>query len=90
MREKSQNWNAKQKLVHNTLSKLNRREKNFAGSQKNQTIKEHIEQLRPTKGQPIEVRFQNEEMSDLKNGEKRKGKKGLLKSRREKIVHINP
>jgi len=38
----------------------------------------------------MEVRSQNEEMSDLKNAEKNKSEKGSLKSRREKLVYVNP
>jgi len=33
---------------------------------------------------------QKEEMSDLKNAGKNRGKKGSLKSVREKIVYMNP
>jgi len=42
----------------------------------------------PEIGHWIEVRSQNEEMSYLKNGQKSRGKKGSLKSRREKIVWV--
>ena len=38
----------------------------------------------------IEVRSQNEEMSDFKNAGKIRGKKDSLKARQEKIMNINP